>query len=302
MLRRLATFPAACALLLVGSTTGVAQIIEGDTTGEDNLNDPRYYGVTFLSAGPAGSFVQSISFDISADIDGVFDLDGATNFGNALEPVVQVSSLVGLNAGDITWSFSGNQPNVITANFAPGSFAAGDEFRFACETDLFVADPCKGGNFSIGGAVFSVQLEGGPSTSTGFALINGEISVATADFSNCKLTLSMPVRTVLPGGSVEVDIALLHKWQQTVQTPVNSYVFDPQGQTLLTWQSPVYTLATNTSLQVSHRFQIPLGTPPGIYKVGVGIGEMRQGLVLSSMEFRVEAPPPASVGSKKKKQ
>jgi hypothetical protein len=301
MLRRLATFPAACALLLVVSTTGVAQIIEGDAIGEDNLNDPRYYGVTFLSAGPAGNFVQSISYDISADIDGVFDLDGATNFGNALEPVVQVSSLVGLNAGDITWSFSGNQPNVITANFAPGSFAAGDEFRFACETDLFVADPCKGGNFSIGGAVFSVQLEGGPATSTGFALINGEISVATADFSNCKLSLSMPVRTVLPGGSIEVDIALLHKWQQTVQTPVNSYVFDPQGQTMLTWQSPEYTLATNTSLQVSHRFQIPLGTPPGIYEVGVGIGEMRQGLILRSMEFRVEAPPPASAGQSKKK-
>jgi hypothetical protein len=70
---------------------------------------------------------------------------------------------------------------------------------------------------------------------------------------------------------------------------------------MLTWQSPEYTLATNTSLQVSHRFQIPLGTPPGIYEVGVGIGEMRQGLILRSMEFRVEAPPPASAGQSKKK-
>lgn len=302
MLRRFATFPAALALLLAGSTPGVAQIIEGDAIGEDNLNDPRYYGVTFLSAGSAGNFVQSISYDISADIDGVFDLDGATNFGNATEPVVQISSLVGLNAGDITWSFSGNQPNVITANFAPGSFGVGDEFRFACETDLFVADPCKGGNFSTGGAVFSVQLEGGPATSTTFALINSEVAVATADFSNCKMSLSMPVRTVLPGGSIDVDIALVHKWQQTVQTPVNAYVFDSQGQMMLTWQSPEYTLATNTSLQVNHRFQIPLGTPPGIYKVGVGIGEMRQGLVLRSMEFRVEAPPPASAGGFKTKK
>lgn len=302
MLRRLSTYPAAIALLLAWPTMGVAQIIEGDTSGEDNLADPRYYGVAFLSGGSAGSFIESVSFDISADIDGVFDLDGATNFGNSTEPVVQASSLVGLNAGDITWSFTGNQPNVITANFAAGSFGVGDEFRFACETDLFVADPCKGGNFSVGGAVFSVALEGGPSTGTTFALINSEVAVATADFSNCKMSLSMPVRNVLPGGSIEVDIGLVHKWQQTVQTSVNSYLFDPQGQTMLTWQSPEYTLTTNTSLQVNHRFTIPPGTPPGIYKVGVGIGEMRQGLVLRSMEFRVEAPPPASAGPSKKKK
>lgn len=301
MFRRLATFPAALALLLCGSTTGVAQVIEGDAIGEDNLADPRYYGVAFLSGGSAGNFVQSISYDISADIDGFFDLDGVTNFGNAVEPVVQVSSLVGLNAGDITWSFSGNHPNVITANFAPGSFGAGDEFRFACETDLFVADPCKGGNFSIGGAIFSVQLEGGPATSSTFALINSEVAVATVDFSNCKLSLNLPDRSVLPGELLEVDIALVHKWQKTVQTPVNSYVFDPQGNTLLSWSSPPYTLATNMSLDVTHRFTIPPGTPPGVYKVGVGIGEMRQGLVLRSMEFRVEAPPPASAGPKQKK-
>lgn len=299
MLRHHKGFQAAIGLVLCWAAPAGAQIIEADASGEENLTDPRYYGVSFLSAGPTGDFVESVSFDISADIDGVFDLDGVTNFGNALEPVVQVSSLVGLAPGDITWSFSGNQPNVITANFAPGSFGVGDEFRFACETDLFVADPCPGGSFANGGALFSAKLEHGPLATGSFGFINKEVSVATADFSNCNIALALPDRSIEPGGWLVVDVSAIHKPKTTVKTPVNIWLFDVDGGVMATWQSPEFTLNSGTQIQVSHRFTIPAGTPPGIYEVGTGIGEMRQGLILRTMEFRVEAPKPVQAGGMK---
>jgi hypothetical protein len=295
MFQRIAVLPAALALLCWAAPAG-AQVIEGETAGEDNLADPRYYGVAFLAGGPAGSFVSSVSFDISADIDGTFDLDGSGNFGGATEPVVQASSLVGLAPGDITWSFSGTQPNVITAHFAPGSFGVGDEFRFACETDQFVADPCPGGSFANGGALFSAQLEAGPGSSTGFAFVNKEVSVATLDFSNCKMNVGMPSRTVEPGGSILVEIDVQHNAEWKAETTVNAMVLDPKGKLMISWQSPEQWLVQGEWFDFDHRFQIPPSAKPGIYRAAVGLGQMRQGIILRTMEFEVLPPPPEQNG------
>lgn len=287
------TFTALAACLALSATVG-AQVVEGDAAGEDNLADPRYYGIDFVSSGPAGDFIASASFDISADIDGIFDLDGSGNFNGALEPVVQLSSLVGLNAADITWSFTGANPNVITANFAPGSFGVGDSFRFACETDLFVSDPCPGGNFVTGGAVFSATLEGGPTASATFDPINSEVGVATVDFSNCTLSLSIPDRTVQVGGSVTVDIDLDHNAPWTAYTRVNAIVKDANGKVVTAWTSSRQTMPPGTSLSVHQDLQLPPWAKPGVYTVGVGIGSMRPALTLRWMEFEIERPDPTA--------
>ena len=283
----------AIAFALVG--TAAAQSVEMDTTGEDNLTDPRYYGVQFNSAG-AYSGIASISLDISADIDAVFDLDGVSNFGGATEPVVDLGSLNGLTAGDITWSFVGSNPNVITASFAPGSFGVGDSFRFAAETDLFVADPCKGGNFATGGALFSVQFEDGPLVTVPFVQITIEESVATAEPSACQLTLALPKRTVQQGELLPMGLSLTHNAPWATQTPFNAALIDPGGNQLLSWESRPKSFATGQTVGLQHAFVIPTNAKPGIYTLNVGVGEMRQGLVLRTVQVEVIAKQVAPAG------
>ena len=55
MLNRFKQISSALALTLYCGTLAGAQVIQADTIGEDNLADPRYYGVDFLSGGPAGN-------------------------------------------------------------------------------------------------------------------------------------------------------------------------------------------------------------------------------------------------------
>ena len=109
--------------------TAAAAIIVADTTGPDSYSTADYYGVAF-QAGGVNRFIQSVTFELSADGDAYFDLDGNGNFGNTTSPVL--GTLTGLLAGDISFVFldpvGGDplHPAQLRLDFAPGSFGVGD--------------------------------------------------------------------------------------------------------------------------------------------------------------------------------
>lgn len=157
---RLRTLSAITALLLsafFAFSASAQNIITADTTGDDAFTDPSFYGVQFI-AGNAGSFIQSVSWDVSIYPDAYFDFDGDLSFGDAFAPVLDLPALTGLGASDISFAFTGVHPTLLTANFAPGSFGTGDSFRFAADTDLLIDDPTPGGYFGLAGVVFSVTM------------------------------------------------------------------------------------------------------------------------------------------------
>jgi hypothetical protein len=160
-----------------------AGTILADTAGADNYTTSNFYGVRNLTA---GLFIQSVTFNITADADGFFDFDGAGNFGGLTAPAI--GTLVGLVAGDISFipsNFVGGDnahPAVLTINFAPGSFGPGDSMRFSADTDFFISDPTPGGVFGQGGAIFSAVLESGQFGSTPFIEIISDASVAPLSF------------------------------------------------------------------------------------------------------------------------
>jgi hypothetical protein len=173
-------------LLVWGIQPGSADaaLIMADTAGADNYTTADFYGVRNLSA---ESFIQSVTFDITADADAFFDFDGSASFNNATAPVI--GALAGLAAGDISFAFSNfvggipSNPAVVTFTFAPGSFGPGDSLRFSADTDWFVSDPAPGGAFGQGGAIFSAILESGQSGSTAFIKLITDASVAPIEIS-----------------------------------------------------------------------------------------------------------------------
>jgi PEP-CTERM motif len=150
-----------------------AAVITADTTGADNFTTADFYGVSFDSG---AGFIQSVTYDLTVDSDAFFDFDGSTSFADAVAPVL--GTLVGLSAGDISFSFTGVHPTSLTINFAAGSFSAGDSLRFAADTDFLFSDPAPGTVFGAAGVPFSVVLEGGAAGSDVFEVARaGSIAV-----------------------------------------------------------------------------------------------------------------------------
>jgi hypothetical protein len=176
----LAALGIAAALAFGWAEQTSAAVILADATGQDNSSDLDFWGVTFQSG---SGFIQSVTFDLTADPDGFFDFDGAS-FGTA-GPLL--GTLSGLDLADITFStntFEGGDPGhpqVLIFEFAAGSFGIGDSFRFAADTDFFVTSPTPGGLIGDGGAIFSAVLEGGESGSATFVRISDTVSEASAD-------------------------------------------------------------------------------------------------------------------------
>ncbi|BBM87019.1 PEP-CTERM sorting domain-containing protein [Candidatus Uabimicrobium amorphum] len=150
-----------------------AATITADATGPETSNAIDFWGVSFDSG---SGFVQSITWDVSSFPNFFFDFDpaftGAGNFG----PEPLLSNLVGLQSSDITFSFTGVAPTVITANFAAGSFEAGDSFRFDADIDFGAT---SGDLFA--GLAFSVTLENGNSDSGTFAVTGAQSSGVTVN-------------------------------------------------------------------------------------------------------------------------
>ena len=183
-------------LSLTTSKQSEALMITADTTGNDNFSDSSFYGVSFENG---SGFISSISYDLSLDANAFFDFDGTASLNDSTNPVLDLSSLVGLSAADISFSFIPPQPTVLTVNFAAGSFGAGDSFRFGADTDFLVSDPASGSVFGDAGVVFSATLENGNSLTTSFSRASSTRSLAT-------ISIEEPGATVIDAGSYDTQV------------------------------------------------------------------------------------------------
>ncbi len=168
----------------MGCVTSMADTWEifADTMGQDNATTAEFYGIEFLS-GSGEQFIQSVTYDLSVDAGGFFDLDGGQNFGMKTEPYL--GTLVGrLTAEDITFDLldpvGGHplHPARLRLNFTANSFGVGDSLRFAVDTDFFVSDPAPGSVFGQAGAPISATMFGGAFGSANFAVVSDTRSEA----------------------------------------------------------------------------------------------------------------------------
>jgi hypothetical protein len=151
--KRFRRFLSAVFALLFISTINVDEaqsaIIQADATGANNYTTTDFWGVGFASG---SGFIQSVTFDLSADADAYFDFDGAATYGDVTYPVI--GALTGLVEGDIGFALSGSiggdplRAQFLTFNFAPDSFGVGDIFRFSADTENFVGDALRPGDIS----------------------------------------------------------------------------------------------------------------------------------------------------------
>jgi hypothetical protein len=174
--------------LVLTGTAGAATIL-AVTTGSDTYTTADYYGVQF-AAGPAGEYIQSVTYDLSVWPGAFFDFDGDASFNNATAPLLGV--LVGLTPADITWDLiAGSQPARLRFNFAPGTFGAGDWLRFAADTDYLVSDPAPGGVYGQAHVPLTVTLYGGFSNTTPFVQYNSQLSTLAMTVTPEPITLSL---------------------------------------------------------------------------------------------------------------
>ncbi|MDY7016452.1 MAG: PEP-CTERM sorting domain-containing protein [Cyanobacteriota bacterium] len=130
----------------------------------------NFFGVAFNNA-PVGTFVESITFNLSPDPNAFFDITPGFPGGPGFD--FEVGNTNGITAGDITRSLSPNRRR-LTLNFANGAFTAGDSFRFGIDTDrvgpsilgLDFLDP--GVDFGLAGVKVSAVLSNGTSGMTRF--------------------------------------------------------------------------------------------------------------------------------------
>jgi hypothetical protein len=173
----------------------------------------NYYSVAYTSG---VSFIQSVTFDLRADVGGFFDFDGDLGSLNS-QTIPVLGTLTGLAPNDVSYVFSnfvgGNslRPATLTFNFAPGSFGPGDSFSWGADTEFFVRDnPTPGGVFGEGGAIFSALLESGQSSSLPFSRINEFASVAS--ISICPCPVPLPPALLLFGSGLLGVWGLKRRW------------------------------------------------------------------------------------------
>jgi hypothetical protein len=131
-----------------------------DTNGSTPYNGNDFFLVDF-SSGPAGMSLASLTMDLSpvnAFLDPTNAYPGLDGSPFAVDP----SSLVGLNAADITASGDTDGSQVLTIDFAPDSFTGGDSFRFGIDVDLNDAIDTFGATpEQLIGTIFSFEFESG---------------------------------------------------------------------------------------------------------------------------------------------
>lgn len=171
-------FAYSVALISGGATAGVI----ADATGSDSASTTDFWGVTFASG---SGFISSVTFDLTADADAFFDFDGNANYGGSSGPVI--GALNGIAAGDISVTTSNTvpnadtgvpQPQILTFNFAAGTFGVGDSFRFSADTDYLFSDPAPGSAVGNAGAAFAVVFEGGQTGAAAFSVVSTTQSIA----------------------------------------------------------------------------------------------------------------------------
>jgi hypothetical protein len=159
-------------LLAGGITQSAALEILADATGSDAGFVEDFWGVQFIEG---SGYIELATFDITAT-GGYFDYDGSPFLGApGVEPILGAMS--GLSVGDITYPTAGGaplgRPETVTFTFAPGSFAAGDWFRFSSDVDGAGGSiSSAGGVFGTLGAIFEVSMFSGEVYSVPFQRIS----------------------------------------------------------------------------------------------------------------------------------
>jgi len=177
-----------CLIAFLSSTTHAA-VITSDATGTNNFTTTDFWGISFDSG---SGFLSSVTFDLSPFGSDFFDFDGSSSYNDSTSPVIGASN--GILNSDITSSFVGNHPTVLTFNFALNSFGAGDFFRFSADVDQVVSGS------DMTGLLFSVVMENGSSGNGVFSLTgsaNQSASTVTTEASST--SVPEPVSIALLG-------------------------------------------------------------------------------------------------------
>ena len=93
---------------------------------------PGFWGIEFQSGAPAER-ITSVMLKMPGP--GFFDFDGVDNYQNQTAPIFDPASSLGLSAGQVFFSFTGEHPKVLRIRFAPDAFAPGDRLQFAADID-----------------------------------------------------------------------------------------------------------------------------------------------------------------------
>ena len=93
---------------------------------------PGFWGIEFQSGAPAER-ITSVMLKMPGP--GFFDFDGVDNYQNQTAPIFDPASSLGLSAGQVFFSFTGEHPKVLRIRFAPDAFAPEDRLQFAADID-----------------------------------------------------------------------------------------------------------------------------------------------------------------------
>ena len=173
--------------LLIGRPTNLGYAVTGSVAAGNTYSaGTEQFGFSFDS-GEAGVSVTRIVIDLRAGTDGnaIFDTSGSGSFGPAL------GTLIGLAASDVTFSPASGETEspTLTIDFAPGSFAVGDEIRFGVDTDSLGNN--LGSAFASAGVAFTVTLSDGSSSTVTYGSdgANGSVATATVDVASEGVTI-----------------------------------------------------------------------------------------------------------------
>ena len=122
---------------------------------------------------------------------GFFDFDGVDNYQNQTAPIFDSGSSLGLSAGQVFFSFTGEHPKVLRIRFAPDAFAPGDRLQFAADIDG-LGSKVGGALGGYGGVQMTVALS---DRRTGVANFRTDTEVAS------RVTLDIATSAVPETGS-----------------------------------------------------------------------------------------------------
>ncbi len=112
----------------------VAEVLV-DTNGSTPFSTDDFFLVDFAS-GPLGMSLSSLTMDLSP-VNAFLDPTASPPGSIGTPFLLNSSSMVGVTSGDISVSGDTDGSQLLTLDFAPGSFTEGDAFRFGIDADLF---------------------------------------------------------------------------------------------------------------------------------------------------------------------
>jgi hypothetical protein len=139
----------------------------------------RRRGVEFQSGAP-DERIASVVLKMPGP--GFFGFDGVGNYQNQTAPIFDPSSSSGLSAGQVFFSFLGENPKVLKISFAPDAFAPGDRVQFAADIDG-LGSKVGGALGGYGGVRITVAISDGRTGVANFRTDTEVASNATVDIA-----------------------------------------------------------------------------------------------------------------------